>query len=281
MYEIYIFHGVNPIIEQLVRVQLRQRKFVLNALTMIKSAIRTSWLLRSPYKLAACGLQRRNSSTLPLDEDVTYFGRKKQTQVSLKALMETGVGKRLSDFDFDTPKRSSEATDRVKIQIACFLHRELPIRLAHQVLELETTTEFRDIKPIMNIAGWYRSSFAALRDCPAPTDIVKEEAFSRVVSGIFERHSHTLINMALGAHMLRQALSKAAGSDREASMLSFAENVELQQRLDAFYLSRIGIRMLIGQYLALRHGSQSEDPLNEGMIGLISERASPYVGPPC
>ena len=64
-------------------------------------------------------------------EDVEYFGRKKQTQVSLRALMETGAGKRLKEFDFDQEEpaaKSNEANDRVKIQIACFLHRELPIR---------------------------------------------------------------------------------------------------------------------------------------------------------
>jgi len=45
--------------------------------------------------------------------------------------METGIGKRLSEY-FDNaekvPPGFSVASDRVKIQIACFLHRELPIR---------------------------------------------------------------------------------------------------------------------------------------------------------
>ena len=174
-------------------------------------------------------------------EDVEYFGRKKQTQVSLRALMETGAGKRLKEFAFDKPQ-SNEAIDRVKIQIACFLHRELPIRLAHRALELEKTPEFAGNKPIGNIAGWYRDSFSSLRECPAPTDLEKESKFADEVNQIFERHSHTLITMALGAHQLRQ---KNKGQD----ITDFAENKELQQRLDDFYMSRIGIRMLIGQYV--------------------------------
>ena len=52
---------------------------------------------------------------------------------------------------------------------------------------------------------------------------------------------------------------------------TFSERSDIQNRLDQFYLSRIGIRTLIGQYLALRKPSEDED-----MVGLISKRASPY-----
>lgn len=41
------------------------------------------------------------------------------------------------------------------------------------------------------------------------------------------------------------------------------------QFLDGFYLSRIGIRILIGQHIALH------EPPREGFIGLISTRCSP------
>eukprot|EP00595_Chromulina_sp_UTEXLB2642_P000268 CAMPEP_0196762422 /NCGR_PEP_ID=MMETSP1095-20130614/1915_1 /TAXON_ID=96789 ORGANISM="Chromulina nebulosa, Strain UTEXLB2642" /NCGR_SAMPLE_ID=MMETSP1095 /ASSEMBLY_ACC=CAM_ASM_000446 /LENGTH=212 /DNA_ID=CAMNT_0042113265 /DNA_START=493 /DNA_END=1127 /DNA_ORIENTATION=- len=69
--------------------------------------------------------------------------------------------------------------------------------------------------------------------------------------------------MAKGAHELKTLL----GHDT----ITFANQSEIQKRLDNFYLSRIGIRTLIGQYLALR---SSNDGSN--MIGLISPKASPY-----
>jgi len=50
----------------------------------------------------------------------------------------------------------------------------------------------------------------------------------------------------------------------------FARISEVQSNLDDFYSSRISIRMLIGQYLALREISDED---NE-MIGLISHRVS-------
>ena len=50
--------------------------------------------------------------------------------------------------------------------------------------------------------------------------------------------------MARGAHEIRTTLAQ--------DMASFAEHHQVQKKLDEFYQSRIGIRMLIGQYLALR-----------------------------
>ena len=87
--------------------------------------------------------------------------------------------------------------------------------------------------------------------------------FSRTMESIFDRHAPTLITMARGAHELRTILQQ--------DVSSFAEHSQVQKRLDEFYMSRIGIRMLIGQYLALRQ-PQTEPH----MVGLISTQASPF-----
>lgn len=79
-----------------------------------------------------------------LEKDIHMYSNKKQTPVSLKSLMETGKGDRLSHFDelmkskyaLDTAKQP-QASQRILIQVACFLHRELPIRLAHRAVKLE------------------------------------------------------------------------------------------------------------------------------------------------
>ena len=95
-----------------------------------------------------------------------------------------------------------------------------------------------------SVCNWYKTSFHELRDCPAPVTAEKEMAFSKVIESIYERHSSTLITMARGAHEIRTTLTQ--------DMASFAEHHQVQKKLDEFYMSRIGIRMLIGQYLALR-----------------------------
>ena len=202
--------------------------------------------------------------------DLLFFGRKQQTSVNLQALMETGQGNRLEHFESyrgdneDSQKVSKDAQLRVLIQIACFLHRELPVRLAHRALELENTEDFVNNKQINSVCTWYKQSFAALRRCAAPIDQEKEEEFAKCVQDIYERHANTLITMALGAHHLRKNLRK--------NISDFSEIRDIQQRLDEFYMSRIGVRMLIGQYLALR---EQRDTGDNSMIGMISAKASP------
>jgi len=208
-----------------------------------------------------------SSSIAGLDEkDLQYFGKKKQSGVSLTALMETGRGDRLKEFDqlVDTSKQQAGASERVQIQVACFLHRELPIRLAHRAVELESSQLYKESPSIRNVCSWYKRSFAQIRAVAAPVDIEKESKFAKVIEDIYERHSATLITMAKGAHEFRTNVGINDVGE-------FADMKDVQKKLDEFYMSRIGMRMLIGQYLALKQPATSPD-----MIGLVSTSASPY-----
>jgi len=203
-----------------------------------------------------------------LESDLHYFARKKQIPVDLQTLMETGLGNNLDKMPADYKGTEREM---VHMQVACFLHRELPVRLAHRACELEATPIMQESKFVQQVCTWYKQSFQELRECPLPTDLAKEKHFARVIDSIYERHSTTLITMAKGAHEIRSKL----GQDIQ----SFAEQEDIQRNLDEFYLSRIGIRMLIGQYLALRQMDQNQDSdsNNDHMVGLISQKASPYL----
>jgi len=200
------------------------------------------------------------------EKDLQYFGKKKQSGVSLTALMETGRGDRLKEFDLlvDTSKQQTGASERVQIQVACFLHRELPIRLAHRAVELENSQLYKESQSIRNVCSWYKRSFAQIRAAKAPVDLDKEATFAKVIEDIYERHSATLITMAKGAHEFRTNMGiKDIGA--------FADLKDVQKKLDEFYMSRIGMRMLIGQYLALKQPATAPN-----MIGLVSTAASPY-----
>lgn len=130
------------------------------------------------------------------------------------------------------------------IQVACFLHRELPIRLAHRVVELESIPIMRESTHVQKVISWYKQSFEELRSVSAPVDVEKELVFYKVLEGIFHRHAPTLLTMAKGAHEMRVMM--------DHDMHEFSEFNEVQDSLDKFYLSRIGIRTLIGQYLSLK-----------------------------
>ncbi|AQL08968.1 [Pyruvate dehydrogenase (acetyl-transferring)] kinase mitochondrial [Zea mays] len=76
------------------------------------------------------------------------------------------------------------------------------------------------------------------------------------------RHNNVVPTMALGV----QQLKKELGRSRKVPF----EFDEIHEFLDRFYMSRIGIHMLIGQHVALH------DPKPEpGVIGIINTRLSP------
>jgi pyruvate dehydrogenase kinase 2/3/4 len=72
--------------------------------------------------------------------------------------------------------------------------------------------------------------------------------------------------MARGAYEFRQAVRANGG----ASETQFELQEETHAFLDRFYLCRIGMRVLIGQYLALRQ------PPVENYVGIICSQTSPY-----
>ena len=72
--------------------------------------------------------------------------------------------------------------------------------------------------------------------------------------------------MARGAYEFRNHLAMGGGDSRDV----FARMEETHHFLDRFYLCRIGIRVLIGQYLALRQ------PPVDNYVGIICGVTSPY-----
>jgi hypothetical protein len=98
----------------------------------------------NPFQRPALFLRRHTSTfNTALDKEIQLYSTKRQTPVSLKSLMETGRGDRLAQFD-DLMKIKYEKhsqphpNQRILIQVACFLHRELPIRLAQRAMKLES-----------------------------------------------------------------------------------------------------------------------------------------------
>lgn len=82
----------------------------------------------------------RNFSVMTpnIEKELELYSKKKQTSVSLRTLMDTGRGE---NPNLPLPK-SGRASDKVIMQVACFLHRELPVRLAHRAAKLEASQLF-------------------------------------------------------------------------------------------------------------------------------------------
>jgi Mitochondrial branched-chain alpha-ketoacid dehydrogenase kinase len=190
-----------------------------------------------------------------------------QTSVSLQDLMRTGKGEYLhKTFDNADEKliENHTATELVLIQVAGFLRREMPVRLAHRIREIERVPLMRDAKSVREVRDLYITSFQELSDFdPIIKTPQQEEEFARLLENIYERHSKVLVQMARGAYEYRNLMRTK--KEREFELME-----ETHQFLDRFYLYRIGMRVLIGQYLALRQ------PPVENYIGIVCSHTSPY-----
>ena len=282
---------------------------------------------------------------------IDKHAHKPQTSASLQTLMKTGRGEFLhkmkslkglssinnnivdSDYDdgYETSSahklsssnnnnnNNSEATPLVLLQVASFLRRELPIRLAHRINDLSRVPLLREMKSVKQVKELYTTSFLEILNAsehpPPPSyddddqhrskeDVIIqrknqrlkrsewERNFASILENVYERHSSVLVQMARGAFELRAAIQGGevvlGGGDDDYDRTSAsiprsegeiragrdAVEFELMESthafLDRFYLSRIGIRVLIGQYLSLRR------PPVENYVGIICGRTSPY-----
>ncbi|KAJ8623550.1 hypothetical protein MRB53_032079 [Persea americana] len=181
-----------------------------------------------------------------LIEEVPRWGAMKPTGVSLRYMMEFG----------------SKPKDKNLMIAAQFLHKELPIRIARRALELESLPYgLSETSAVLKVRDWYLDSFRDVRLFPEIRDSNDELAFTEMIKMIRLRHNHVVPTMALGVQQLKKDWGPNA---------SLEELDEIHRFLDRFYLSRIGIRMLIGQHVALH----DPDP-QPGLVGQIHCKMSP------
>jgi pyruvate dehydrogenase kinase 2/3/4 len=183
--------------------------------------------------------------------------------------MRTGRGELLKDPA--TPILNTTATERILCQVASFIHHEMPIRLARRIKDLDQIPGMKDMTSVQAVKDIYISSFLSLIKEPAiQDDVVREALFARKLEVLYERHSAVLVQMAKGAYELRSQIQDSGGLNKKHDTLDFEHWQECHSFLDRFYMSRIGIRVLAGQYLALRR------PPMENYIGLICQTTSPH-----
>ena len=194
-----------------------------------------------------------------LVDDIYRSSFKNQTGVSLKYMMDFGA----------------QPIHRQLMVSAQFLHKELPVRFAHRVAELENLPLGLSSKEqVQTVRDWYVESYDELKSFPEVKTMEDEAKFTEVIKKVMDRHANVVPMIARGVLELKLEMEKAGGA-RKGIGRRGVENVlmndmpEIHQFLDGFYMSRIGIRMLIGQHVALH------EPPREDHIGLICTKMSP------
>ncbi|GER31467.1 pyruvate dehydrogenase kinase [Striga asiatica] len=181
-----------------------------------------------------------------LMEEVRRWGSMKQTGVSLRYMMEFG----------------SQPTPRNLLISAQILHKELLIRIAHRAIELDSLPHGLSHKPaVVKVRDWYLDSFQDLRSFRDIKDNNDEVDFTQMIKMIKVRHNNVVPMMALGVQQFKKDLNPK---------INYMDLDEIHQFLDRFYMSRIGIRMLIGQHVALH----DPNPLPD-CVGCIHTKMSP------
>ena len=223
---------------------------------------------------------------------VKKYSSKSQSPASLQKLLRTGQGELLTK----ACKREAPLGSlgkrlvhrRICLQSAQFLRRELPIRLAHRIMDLDQVPYLRDMPSVQRVKGIYIDSFTDLLHYPAISTATDEENFAKNLHQLYDKHSSVLIDMARGAFELRERLREGTldlsteprapakshdtvwkESEHDAQQYEFERLTVCHEFLDRFYTSRIGIRVLAGHYLALRA------PARPNHVGMICKTTDP------
>ena len=182
------------------------------------------------------------------------LAQRPQVSVSMQSLLDTAMGLNRHRV----PGTRTDEGMPISMQIARFLHRELPVRFAHRIVELKNLPHgLANQESVLTVREWYEESLLEIYHHAMIMDPDDELAFRKAIDRIYARHASTLETMAEGIKEFKMSITGRPLYEFE----------DIHSFLDRFYLSRIGIRMLIGQYLSIANGDMDEP--EEGGDGTV------------
>ena len=198
--------------------------------------------LKKNYNITNILLKRSYNTITNVYNDINLLSKKEQTSINLNSLVTFG--------NINSKQNILYASQ--------YLHNELPIRLAHRIKDLDSLPyDLYKNNYINNIREWYITSFYDMRNFKYPENFDDSVEMVDVADKIYNRHAPTLITMANGIQTLKN------------------ENIdinidEIQGFLNKFYMSRIGIRVLLNHYIETFKNNYNNN------FGIININCSPY-----
>lgn len=176
---------------------------------------------RSPTFNAKAAAAALGSRVIERKSGVEYWGAQEATAMTMEELI--NVGRQ------DTRRRKH----------GIFLHRELRIRVAKQVLLLESLPlGLPQRKGVQEVIRKYTDFVARLDDCPSPESDMEDFEFTSVLEQILSEGSQVGHSLGLGVWELASELK---ASDTTAAQV----DASLQQ----FFAARCGTRLLMSHHL--------------------------------
>lgn len=147
------------------------------------------------------------------------FAQKRKTPLQLKFL-----------YNYNKKKTKKNLVEQSK-----FLYNELSIRLSHRVFDLmKLPYGIPSIPEIKNVIHLYSESFQRIQLSKMPNNFEDIEHFTNLLENIKYRHNNLENNIAQGISIINNPLIDYSLIDNE---------------LNRFFISRIGIRTLISQQI--------------------------------
>lgn len=231
------------------------------ALTFRIGRIGRPWHISSLSLSSLSSVTDNEESTQEVANLIENYASRHQTPISLLDLMSINetpsvalgrLGQRLSH-------------QRTLMNMAELLLEEIPVRLAHRIHDLEQIPMLRDMPSVKQVKSIYVSSFEELLRVQKPESPQLEQDFAKLLNELYLKHSNVLVKMAQGALEYKNSVSNP--NDHQLN----------EDFLNRFYMSRVGIRVLAGQYLALRHQLLDENAtIPSTYVGMICKETSPY-----
>ncbi|KAI9913843.1 hypothetical protein PsorP6_005792 [Peronosclerospora sorghi] len=138
----------------------------------------------------------------------------------------------------------SDGCTKLRIVSAKFLHKELQSRFARAIIELsDLPLGLSDTSPIRQAVDVYRRELQWIIFSEPPSSIEEDRHFTNVLRQAKTRGSNLVPLVCYGLQQL-----KATDLGHSALHIKSAQE-DIKDRLDKFFLGRIGIRMLIGQHV--------------------------------
>ncbi|ETO34500.1 hypothetical protein RFI_02595, partial [Reticulomyxa filosa] len=190
------------------------------------------------------------------DTIIRSYAENKVIQLTLREIVE-----------FSTPGRF--------VDFAAFIKRELPIRISHRIVELESLPyNLSDMPSTLKLRNMYQLGFHLIRSLPEPSDDVSLEIFVKGVESHFKSLANATELLAAGITECTIHHPSQATQVRTCKFLNGF--------LDRFHTSRIGTRLLTGQLCALyaQYYGKNDKPKaiagdKSSALGILDDNCSP------
>ncbi|KAJ1478437.1 mitochondrial branched-chain alpha-ketoacid dehydrogenase kinase-domain-containing protein, partial [Baffinella frigidus] len=200
------------------------------------------------FPTSAAAVTAEGAENVEDEHEIMFYSMRHAATVTLKEMHQFGA---------------QANNKRALILAAQFLHEELPIRLARRVRELKKLPYgLGDTKSITQVRKMYEKSFFEIRRHAKPITPDLEANFTKLMDNMMVEHNNVQATIAAGLQELDRGRTDMGETGQQRLPFDFG------QFLDRFYLSRVGMRVLVGQHIMLHHPQ-------EGFIGIIQSECQP------